>query len=181
MDLFARCGYARTNTNDIAIRAGVSVGSLYQYFPNKDAILTALLERHLHAVDQVIRGSLAELADVSAPFRQTIRHMLERLLDLHDADPGLTRAVEVQVGQLPRLPQAFHELEAAHSSELARILRLRPDVRPGNKALMAALLFEITKAASAWLAHGKASAFDRDAAISEATNVICRYVEAPGG
>ncbi len=43
-------GYKGTTTNHIAEGAGVSVGSLYQYFPNKDALLTALATRHLDDV-----------------------------------------------------------------------------------------------------------------------------------
>lgn len=46
--VFAERGYAAT-TNEIAARAGVSIGSLYQYFADKDALLVALAERHLAA------------------------------------------------------------------------------------------------------------------------------------
>src|ERR1700727_158166 len=45
--VFESLGYAAATTNRIAERAGVSIGSLYQYFPNKDAILVALARRHL--------------------------------------------------------------------------------------------------------------------------------------
>jgi len=45
--VFEARGYAAGTTNRIAERAGVSVGTLYQYFPNKEAIAVALLERHL--------------------------------------------------------------------------------------------------------------------------------------
>ncbi len=52
-------GYSALTTNDVAAAAGVSIGSLYQYFPNKDALLRALVERHLDAVER----SLATQAD----------------------------------------------------------------------------------------------------------------------
>lgn len=177
VELFATRGYARTNTNHVAIRAGVSVGSLYQYFPNKDAILTALVERHLDAVDVVIRAGLTDLSDLGVPLRHGVRRMLERLLEVHDANPGLTRAVETQVGQMPRIPEAFRERERAYAAGLERALRARPDVREGNRTLMAQLLFEVAETASAWLAHGQAAAFSRHEALDEATEAICRYVE----
>ncbi len=45
-EVFDQQGYARTTTNKIAERAGVSLGSLYQYFPNKDALVTSLYKDH---------------------------------------------------------------------------------------------------------------------------------------
>jgi AcrR family transcriptional regulator len=52
-------GKERLTTTRVALRAGVSVGTLYQYFPNKSAMLQAALRRHLHevteAVEQVCR------------------------------------------------------------------------------------------------------------------------------
>ncbi len=47
--VFAERGYTATTTNHVATEAGVSIGSLYQYFPNKDALLGALEERHLRS------------------------------------------------------------------------------------------------------------------------------------
>src|ERR1051325_4120912 len=45
--VFAEHGYAAGTTNRIAERARTSIGSLYQYFPNKDAILAELLVQHI--------------------------------------------------------------------------------------------------------------------------------------
>jgi AcrR family transcriptional regulator len=58
-------GYASTSTNAVAERAGVSVGSLYQYFPNKDALIAALHTRHIGRMKTVIENALARAMDVS--------------------------------------------------------------------------------------------------------------------
>ena len=57
--VLAERGYAATNTNLVAERAGVSVGSLYQYFPNKDSLITALHERHAAQMYAAIAAVLA--------------------------------------------------------------------------------------------------------------------------
>ena len=49
-------GYMALTTNAAALRAGVSIGSLYQYFPGKEALLAALLMRHANEIDTVLEN-----------------------------------------------------------------------------------------------------------------------------
>ena len=58
--VFSRRGYAATTTNHIAERAGVSIGSLYEYFPSKDALLAALMEAHIEEADAALSQAAAE-------------------------------------------------------------------------------------------------------------------------
>ena len=51
-------GYDRASTNRIAAAAGVSIGSLYQYFPSKEALVAAVSERHSREVLQLMRNVL---------------------------------------------------------------------------------------------------------------------------
>jgi AcrR family transcriptional regulator len=53
-------GKERLTTTKVAMRAGVSVGTLYQYFPNKSALLQAVLERHLREVAEVVEAVCRE-------------------------------------------------------------------------------------------------------------------------
>src|SRR5260370_1341413 len=60
--IFEEVGYAAATTNAIAARAGVPIGSLYQFFPNKEAIMDALVERYLDELAGGVR-SREETAD----------------------------------------------------------------------------------------------------------------------
>ncbi len=180
VDLFSSRGYARTSTNHVARRAGVSVGSLYQYFPNKDALLTALLARHLAAVETAVRECLPRLGDPRVPLGDGFRHLLERLYEVHEADPRLARAVEQQAGQMPVVPEGLAGHKRSHVASVAKILATRPDVRPGNHELMALLLTEITETVSGNLIHGLAGRFGREEALDEAVEALCGYVERRG-
>ena len=79
--IFDERGYRATTTNHIAAAAGVSIGSLYQYFPNKDALLAALAERHVNqALTTLAACGLPEPAIAPAPADQSTRRPLRDLL-----------------------------------------------------------------------------------------------------
>lgn len=177
VDLLSSRGYARTSTNHIARRAGVSVGSFYQYFPNKDAVLAALMARHLAAVESAVTASLQSLRDPRVPLREGIRSLLESLRDVHEAEPRLSRAVEQVTGQMPVIPEGLAVHKRSHVAAVAEILSTRTDVRRGNHALMAVLLEEITETVSGVLVHGTPGRFGREETLDEAVEALCRYVE----
>jgi AcrR family transcriptional regulator len=90
--LLERQGLEGYTTNEIAARAGVSIGSLYQYFPNKDAVTIALIEREMVGMaDEVIaalaltpaRRALQEAIRASVR-NQVRRPQLARLLDFEE-------------------------------------------------------------------------------------------------
>src|SRR5262249_41095626 len=59
--ILVREGFDSASTNRIAEKAGVSVGSLYQYFPGKEALVAAVIDRHHQETMQVVRDTLAEV------------------------------------------------------------------------------------------------------------------------
>ena len=78
-------------TNHVASEAGVSVGSLYQYFPNAPAIVAALIERH---VAEEVEGAAAVLAEAGRAEPNTvIERLVARFVAAHTKDPTLTRAL----------------------------------------------------------------------------------------
>ncbi len=80
-------GFARATTNRIAERAGVSVGSLYQYFPNKQAIVAALRERYHDWYDECVRAEIERGRGL--PLRVGMRQAVERIVAMNALDPAL--------------------------------------------------------------------------------------------
>jgi AcrR family transcriptional regulator len=60
IQVLLRVGKERLTTTRVALRAGVSVGTLYQYFPNKSALLQAVLRRHLDEVTRAVELACEE-------------------------------------------------------------------------------------------------------------------------
>lgn len=114
--ILVREGYDRASTNRIAAKAGVSVGSLYQYFPNKEALVAALVARHNRDMLQLLREALAEMAsrDIATVMRELVRAMV----DAHLVDPVLHRIFSEQV---PRMGQ-LAKIEALQQ-ETFRLIR----------------------------------------------------------
>ena len=73
--ILASHGEAALTTNHIAERAGFSIGTLYQYFPNRDAILDTLIERERESSEKHIRDALAQVSrgEVAGTVREIVR------------------------------------------------------------------------------------------------------------
>ncbi|WP_243451047.1 TetR/AcrR family transcriptional regulator [Sphingosinicella sp. CPCC 101087] len=113
--ILVREGYDRASTNRIAALAGVSVGSLYQYFPNKESLVTALVARHTREMLQLLQDAMEEVAtlDLESALRELIRAMIEA----HRIDPVLHRIFDEQV---PRMGQ-LAEIEAIERETFALV------------------------------------------------------------
>jgi AcrR family transcriptional regulator len=103
-DVLVTRGYDGASTNRIAAAAGVSPGSLYQYFPDKDAVLTEVLDRYLDAMEARVSRAFLDSVATAGPGAGTapaVRATLEALLDTFGEEPDLLRVI---VEQLPRSP-----------------------------------------------------------------------------
>ena len=94
-------GYDRASTNRIAHVAGVSIGSLYQYFPSKEALVAAVIDRHMQDTMQVARDALIKVA--MQPVEEAIRQLVKLGIDTHRIDPKLHRVLTEQVPRVGRL------------------------------------------------------------------------------
>ena len=99
--ILVREGFDKASTNRIAEVAGVSVGSLYQYFPSKEALVAALIDRHNRQVMQAIQGELAEALKLS--MEEAVRRLVSIAVKAHRIDPKLHRALTEQIPRVGRL------------------------------------------------------------------------------
>src|SRR3954469_14460843 len=85
--VLAKEGYEGASTNRIAKVAGVSVGSLYQYFPSKEALVSAVIDRHSEELSALLTAKMAELA--SAPIQVMAGQMVRAMFEMHAHEPAL--------------------------------------------------------------------------------------------
>lgn len=88
-------GYEKASTNRIAKVAGVSIGSLYQYYPGKEALVLALVQQHCEGMIELLTRSATSLAQL--PMHTAVRTYVRAMLDAHAVDPELHQVLVTQV------------------------------------------------------------------------------------
>jgi AcrR family transcriptional regulator len=122
--LLKREGVGAVTTNRIAEVAGVSIGSVYQYFPDKRAIFVALHERHVEEVGRLVERTL--VAHAASSLEGLMCALLEALVQAHSVDPELYQLLQAEVphgadgarGLAGRLQGALRLALAARAGEL---------------------------------------------------------------
>ncbi|WKE64748.1 TetR/AcrR family transcriptional regulator [Gallaecimonas kandeliae] len=154
-------GYHGTTTAKVAQRAGVSVGSLYQYFPNKDALVVALIEHHATRLAQMMDEALGLTAALS--LEQSLRQLITTALDRQRLSPELHKILVEQVPRVGGLQQAMDTsqhltkqigaLLKRHSHRLPK--RLDPDIAAHTmETVLEALTHKAVTAEPASLENG---------------------------
>ena len=130
-DVLERNGIDAFNTNAVAERAGVSVGSVYQYFPGKEAILAALIR-------EMRREMLADIADAARPARHAsldaaVRELIGASLRHHVRNFTLTGELERVEDALP-LDEETAALKRSMGQLVAQVLAHHEVVDPERAA-----------------------------------------------
>ena len=133
-------GYAGTTTNHIAKKAGISIGSLYQYFDGKEEIISALLTEHTQRAEQVLMAKLGGAAGL--PLEEVIDQTVAAIVDLHYSHYGLC---SVFYRELPRDGEFRimdeHFDRCAQMTEAFLVLR-QDEIRVKNPRLAAAIIVQ---------------------------------------
>jgi AcrR family transcriptional regulator len=118
--LLVEQGFHNCSTNGIAERAGVSIGSLYQYFPNKEAVIAAVVDRFVEKQFEILMDGL----EANAPLQDSVRRLVQALVDAKQSDPELSR---VMFEQMPSIDQT--DLLREWNERACRAVRLALESR----------------------------------------------------
>jgi AcrR family transcriptional regulator len=129
--VFAEHGYAAGTTNRIAERARISIGSLYQYFPNKDAILAELLIQH---IDRGTWTDADELDLSPGTLEATVRALIRDAIDNHSDDPRLLRVMIEEAPVSQELLDTIDRHGKLRTAQVRDVIVRHPDIRVGDIA-----------------------------------------------
>lgn len=139
-------GYEKANTNRIAERAGISIGSLYQYFPNKESLMAALIEQHSNQMAEMVETKLNHLFD--SPLEIVVPELIKAVIAAHAINPRLHQVLSEEVPRLGKLIQ-MEQAQARIAQILTSYLdRWRDSIEPQNLEMTVFILCRTVDALS---------------------------------
>ncbi len=177
--VFEKHGYAAGTTNRIAKRAGVSIGTLYQYFPNKEAIAVALIERHLVEGEHHFNDWVATALASQMTLNEIIAVFVEGMLDLHANRPRLHHVLLEETKITERLHLMFHEVETKAAKTFAGLLKGNPEVNHPSLEVAAQLLVQTVESLTHRFATHPSRMLSREKFAAELVNMISSYLKFP--
>ncbi|NEQ48170.1 MAG: TetR/AcrR family transcriptional regulator [Leptolyngbya sp. SIOISBB] len=149
--LFVETGYDSTTTRAIATQAGVSVGSLYQFFPDKEAILKALAIQYMQAQYQRFLD-LHTPAAVKLPLRSYVNNMIDVFDQFYTDYPGSQAIFEQLLNTITWSKiEKIDDFEYQVIDELARFFQARKPSLPMTKCERMAMIITKTTTELLWL------------------------------
>ena len=124
--IIGRQGLAGFNTNAVAERAGVSIGSLYQYFPNKDALMAALIERQQEQQLATLTTATALIGSGDS-LESVVRALVRAAMQHHRDDDLLASAIDHEEARLP-MARVLDDLLERGGAIVEKLLMQRSDV-----------------------------------------------------
>jgi AcrR family transcriptional regulator len=122
-------GWAGFTTNKVADAAGVSIGSYYQYFPDKHSLIEAIRARHLEDCRMVMKNVIAQ----ACPLALFVENLVDAIIAIHSINPGLHRVLldEAPSSEAFRDPDSAFERDYLGYYETA-VAKYRPCIVPST-------------------------------------------------
>ncbi|MBX8498504.1 TetR/AcrR family transcriptional regulator [Pseudomonas lijiangensis] len=124
--ILTRVGWEGLTTNAIAERAGVNIGSLYQFFPNKEAVIAELQRRHVAATRSDLLEALKELPQKPS-LRDALTLIVEMLVNEHSVAPAVHKAIHEELPYTVRQSQDADPLRRQFADVLRPFMKNVPD------------------------------------------------------
>jgi AcrR family transcriptional regulator len=167
--VLSEVGYEAATMTEIASRAGASIGTVYQYFPNKEALVHAL--RNQYVAERVHRLEQLEEATATMTVAQMAHHIVELTASFVNKHPAYYAVVDAPV-KYQRSPQARQQLREG----IANVFRSRKrGLSPETAFRMANVALQILKSMNAL--YVAADPQERQALTKEYKRVMAAYLE----
>jgi AcrR family transcriptional regulator len=140
--VFSRNGYADTTTDQIAERAGVSIGTLYQYFPSKEAISLGLWEKHLKEIKDAAQKIFLDIRKRGSIDRSIAPSVIRVILEHNLYDQAQHKLFIGNINWPEAIIQKRMELRLTIKKDIEGILSSSANIRIKNYKIAAHIIWE---------------------------------------
>jgi AcrR family transcriptional regulator len=171
-------GYDRASTNRIAEVAGVSIGSLYQYFPSKEALVAGVIDRHTQQVSQVTRNAVVKMA--ASPIEVAAREFVSLGIEGHRVNPKLHAVLSEQIPRVGRLENIEANLREGYALVRGYLEAHRDEIDVADLDLAAFVLVTVVEALTHAAVLRRPDILTGEKArqfVDEVTRLVVRYLQ----
>ncbi len=169
-------GYAQTTTDRIAEKAGISIGSLYQYFPNKDSIMLGIVERHITEMNEFVEEMISAIQSSGVMTRQMMKNFAKLMIEHHDKEPELHRVLFEESPQPQSIKAAINMAEKRAANGLAKNLIISSGGNKKNPELSLRIAVRTIEALTHWYVLEANDDIPEDDFIDELAEMINGYL-----
>lgn len=177
LKLFSEKGYYDTTTNEIAKVAGVSIGSLYSYFNDKDAIFLSILDNYhkkflsfFHEKDEDLSYEL-----YARDIRQWLRNLMLKLLDIHESVKTLNREMNIMYYSKPQVARIMDtQTERIRTMTMSFIARSESSVY--DMEATSAIVVDFISTVIDRILYKENDNLDKDNIIEAAVDILAKYL-----
>lgn len=178
-ETLANEGLENFNTNALAAKSGVSVGTIYQYFSSKEQIIHALIDRHMEDRAAKIRSVMSEKPGYETP-HQSLCRFLRRVAEWHQIDPEYAVLNRALMHQLPRSygSERFEQLDKKLAEIIkASIIRDGKKLEGRNVDVVVAVALKATRGTFQLLESQPIGSQQLEASIQEIATLLFRFID----
>lgn len=174
-------GYAALTTNHVAKKAGVSIGTLYEWFPGKEALIAGLVDRHLTRAEALLEARASELASggLSLSPLALARALATVMVELHEDDPRLHRALTEEVPHPAEVRARIRAIEEHMVDALAALFAAHPQIHAPDPTIAARMVTGLLEAAThRWATDRAGEPIPRAVLVDELARMVAAYLSA---
>ena len=173
--VFAARGYEGATTNAVAAEAGISPGSLYQYFANKEELARALAEQYAASLDAAQQEAFAHLDPARMSVAEIVPAVIRPLVAHNQALPGF-KALLARTDMPDGLQEAIGPVEARFEDRLGSLIGTAlPGLAPAAAARSTAVVLQIAKGMLVLISEAPAG--ERAALVAELEQALTAYLQ----
>lgn len=176
--LFSEQGYESSTTHQVAKEANVSVGALYRYFSDKEAIVKEIYRQEITTLRNRVLQEFSLVDIVGKDVRELVRTALALAFKIYSEKPGLRRVLSEQSRKIPELMELRRAQEKDLHVTVSQILSAYPGVTLEDKQMGAYLVSTFMEALieDSTLYRREEPLFSQDHVIEAAADFVVRYL-----